>query len=187
MVQETSQGSLLLVKNDTLEIALKYKHLNPLILIFADDKNPGGTIISNMQEESLFKRSNLHEHLTPDLYPLNKDEAILTKKVQAFGANDSSLLDFISCAALKNFDHKDEIEILITKNKIRLILNVALEYEYKTIILGAWGCGAYHNDPKVIASYFKEIIFNENYINYFDNIIFAIIGKNYQIFENIFS
>jgi uncharacterized protein (TIGR02452 family) len=89
-------------------------------------------------------------------------------------------------AAVKNFDHKNESEIVITKNKIRLILNVAIEYEYKTIILGAFGCGAYHNDPKVIASYFKEIIFNENYINCFDNIIFAILGKNYQIFEDIF-
>lgn len=183
----TKQANLLLVKNDTLEVALKYKHLNPLVLIFADDQTPGGTIISNMQEESLFKRSNLHEHLTPDLYPLNIDEAILTKKVQTFGAKDTALLDFIACAALKNFDHKNEIEILITKNKIRLILNVVIEYEYKTIILGALGCGAYHNDPKIIASYFKEIIFNENYMNCFDNIIFAIIGKNYQIFEDIFS
>jgi ADP-ribosyl-[dinitrogen reductase] hydrolase len=103
----SSQGNFLLVKNDTLEVALKYKHLNPLILIFADDKNPGGTIISNMQEESLFKRSNLHEHLTTDLYPLNIDEAILTKRVQTFGANNSSLLDFIACAtscALINFE-----------------------------------------------------------------------------------
>ena len=181
MVQETTQGNILLVKNDTLEIALKYKHFNPLILIFADDTKPN----VNMQEESLFKRSNLHEHITLDLYPLNIDEAILTKKVQTFGANDSSLLDFIACAALKNFDQTNETEIFITKNKIRLILNVAIEYEYKTIILGAFGCGAYHNDQKVIASYFKEIIFNENYINCFDNIIFAIIGKNYQIFEDI--
>ena len=36
----------------------------------------------------------------------------------------------------------------------------------------------FKNDPKVIAKYFKELLFEENYISYFDSIVFAIFDKS---------
>ncbi|SHJ25685.1 TIGR02452 family protein [Clostridium cavendishii DSM 21758] len=40
------------------------------------------------------------------------------------------------------------------------------------------GCGVFRNDPKVISKYFKELLFEENYISYFDNIIFAVFDNS---------
>lgn len=56
------------------------------------------------------------------------------------------------------------------------------------IILGAFGCGVFRNDPVLIARYFKNIIDNY-FINVFDEIRFAVPIDNtnhYQIFVETF-
>ncbi|MBF7811145.1 TIGR02452 family protein [Clostridium beijerinckii] len=44
--------------------------------------------------------------------------------------------------------------------------------------LGAYGCGVFRNDPKLIAQYWRELLINENFISYFDNIIFAVLDNS---------
>lgn len=46
-------------------------------------------------------------------------------------------------------------------------------YEYDTLILGAWGCGAFGNDAYQTAKYFKQMLEND-YKGVFSNVIFAI-------------
>ena len=48
------------------------------------------------------------------------------------------------------------------------------------IILGAFGCGAFSNDPEVISSVFKRILIDEEYFKYFVNVHFAIFCANIE-------
>jgi uncharacterized protein (TIGR02452 family) len=54
-----------------------------------------------------------------------------------------------------------------------------------TLILGAWGCGAYGNDPVTMARIMDDI--NKNYGGYFKTIVFSVPeGINKKEFaENI--
>ena len=42
------------------------------------------------------------------------------------------------------------------------------------LILGAFGCGVFKNDPKSVALKFKEVLIDEKLMNYFDCVIFPI-------------
>ena len=69
-----------------------------------------------------------------------------------------------------------EIETVM-KRRIRKVLSIALENNHEAVVLGAWGCGVFQNDPKEVAKYFSEII-NYDFKNRFKEIIFAIYSKN---------
>ena len=79
------------------------------------------------------------------------------------------------------------------KNKIRTILRIAAINGQKTLILGALGCGAFHNPPRHTAELFKEVINEPEFKNIFKTICFAIKedhnspdGGNYKPFAEIF-
>ena len=62
---------------------------------------------------------------------------------------------------------------------------------YRNLVLGAWGCGAFQNDPAAIAKVFKDYILKAEASASFDNIVFAIPGKknkegNFDIFKKQF-
>lgn len=66
----------------------------------------------------------------------------------------------------------------VMKERIRMMLKIATENEYRTLILGAWGCGAFGHNAKKVAGYFKEIFIDEHYSKYIENVVFAILcGK----------
>jgi uncharacterized protein (TIGR02452 family) len=84
-----------------------------------------------------------------------------------------------------------------TKNKIRTIFNIAAVNQQKTLILSAFGCGAFRNPPKHIAELFKEVLEEERYKNRFKEICFAILDDhnsrkehnpegNYKPFKEVF-
>jgi len=70
----------------------------------------------------------------------------------------------------------DEIEEIM-KRRIRKVLAISLEYGHRSIVLGAWGCGVFRNDPKDVARYFREIL-ETSYENKFEKIVFAIYGRD---------
>ena len=66
----------------------------------------------------------------------------------------------------------------------------AARFGYRTITLGAWGCGAFGHDAKDVAGYFKDLLIEENMWKLFDKIIFAVYGRgnseyNYRMFKEI--
>jgi len=199
----TTQKPLIqILKSDTLDSALKLQKLgyNPLILNMADIYHPGGCVAAGggMQEESLFRRSNYHRHLLKELYPIEIDAAIYSPNVCIFRDNEENNfiniglnhLSFIACPALSmpqldrddNFTKNDE---QIFRNKIRLIFQVANENNHDSLILGAWGCGAFGCPVRHVAKIFYDEIQNCKYD--FNTIIFAIHGKNYAIFKDYFN
>lgn len=70
------------------------------------------------------------------------------------------------------------------------ILDVALAAEDDVVILGAFGCGAFENNPEVVAQAARTVI--ENYLHSFKTIEFAVYCSprdetNYQIFQKTMS
>jgi uncharacterized protein (TIGR02452 family) len=165
------------------------------VLNMASYKRPGGGVINGAraQEECLFRCSNLGHVISTDFYPLQDDELLWTKDVVFFkdvnyGYMKDVKVDVVTIAAINlNAQKVDNYEEL-TKNKIRLMLSIATKNNIDNIILGAWGCGVFGNEPSKMAKMFMDVI-NEGYS--FDNIIFAIIndhnsvGNNYNEFKNI--
>lgn len=80
----------------------------------------------------------------------------------------------------------------VLEKRIRNIFEVAIDNEVEVIILGAFGCGAFHNPPNIVADAFREVLLETRYKKAFDEVIFAvkrtdIICPNIEAFEKDFS
>lgn len=77
----------------------------------------------------------------------------------------------------------------LMKNKIRQILRVMAIHGVSCCVLGALGCGAFGNPPKRVATLFRDVISEIEFIGHFDEIVFAILDQkkegNIQTFEGV--
>ena len=169
------------------------------VLNMASHKRPGGGVINGAraQEECLFRCSNLGHVISTDFYPLQDNELLWTKDAIFFKDVNYAYMkdvsvDVITIAApnlngLGRFHKMTNYEEL-TKDKIRLMLSMAIKNNIDNIILGAWGCGVFGNKPDRMAKMFKDVL-DEGYK--FNNVIFAIIndhnsvGNNYNEFKKV--
>lgn len=78
---------------------------------------------------------------------------------------------------LRNEPQNIDKIVPMMKRRIDMVLSICKTQEHKTLILGAWGCGVFGNDPKVIAQLFKELLMGK-YENQFEKVIFSIYSKN---------
>lgn len=96
--------------------------------------------------------------------------------------------------AMNSGDGKNPVKIndkdllLIHKARLQRILNVSLLEGNETVILGAFGCGAFENNPEIVARAAKEVI--SEYLYSFKNIEFAVYcspkdDRNYKTFERV--
>jgi uncharacterized protein (TIGR02452 family) len=51
----------------------------------------------------------------------------------------------------------------IINSRVKKILDVAAKEKVEVLILGAWGCGAFKNDSKVVANAFYMLLKNYNF------------------------
>jgi uncharacterized protein (TIGR02452 family) len=163
----------------------------------ASYKHPGGGVIRGAmaQEEELSRRSNLMLDLTTYDYPLRLNEFIYSKDVTFYKDGNYQLLDSFDCdiitiAAInlnglpmpKNYES-------IMRSKIRTMIVEAHNNGCKNLVLSAFGCGVFSNDPYIVAAYFKDELMHLG--AYFDNVVFAIINdrnsvaSNYEIFNQV--
>jgi uncharacterized protein (TIGR02452 family) len=164
--------------------------LNPLALNFANGVNPGGGFLigARAQEEALCRSSALHRTLAGDLMyeehgkrprPDSTDWAIYSPDVPIFRADDGMelerpwLLSFITCAApyAPAVGQPESGDLL--KRRIHRVLAIARAYGYPSLVLGAWGCGAFGNDARRTAIDFRQALENE-FSGAFSGIVFAI-------------
>ena len=164
---------------DTIDCAIKCKEMNPLILNLSDDDYAGGYVSSGSgaQEESLFRRTNYCQSLLQHFYPILNNEAVYSPNISVIKSseltkwtsipeNEVPQLCFVACPALKypeTIIKKKEVKLLpedveTLKNKIRLIIQIAIEKKHETIIFGAMGCGAWRNPVKHVAEIFKSVL-----------------------------
>lgn len=146
--------------------------------------------------------------------PLHNDDIIFTPNVTVF-KTDTAMpermeeskwydVDVITCAApnLRQLpsnqynpgDGKHPVKILDSElykihfKRFQRILDVAVASGAEVVILGAFGCGAFQNDSKVVAKAAKDAI--KEYETSFETIEFAVFcrdyeDKNYKSFQSI--
>ncbi|WP_299428074.1 TIGR02452 family protein [uncultured Meiothermus sp.] len=164
--------------------------LRPLALNFANGIHPGGGFLSGAraQEEVLCRSSALYQTLVNDpMYeehrkrhlPDSTDWAIYSPDVPVFRRDDGTelpqpwILSFITCAApYAPVIGQPQAGDLLQKRMHR-VLAIARSYGHAALILGAWGCGAFVNDPHRTAMDFRQALEND-FSGAFSDIVFAI-------------
>lgn len=199
------------IENDTVSALFDlYKNNSNkkyIVLNFASYTSPGGGFIrgSSAQEECLCMESFLYNVLKAqeDFYSWNKehmnnclytDRGLYSKDIYFFKDNQVVKADVLTVASPnkrrfvenKNYSLDDNDNAL--ENRIRFLLNIAQENsdENTILILGAFGCGAFRQDPEVVSKLFKQYLVNGKYN--FQEVIFAVTsGHNYDVFEKEFN
>lgn len=179
------------------------------VLNFASAKNAGGSYKKcgrMAQEESLCYASNLYESSlshVPQFYQDNCDfkssvylnNAIYSPSVQFVRDDLYSLMrkpkmvDVLTCPAVNC--SASTIPDSVVEENMRIRIDGMLRKMYnegcETIILGAFGCGVFENDPDMVAKLFTEYLFGK-YKYQFENIVFAFTDSELKSkFENQFS
>ena len=184
------------------------------ILNFASAKNPGGGFLNGAQaqEESLAMCGNLYltQIKKPEYYHANRvcnsmlytDYMIYSKDV-VFIREDTNefwrkpMIASVLTAPAVNMGQyllKENANIshaeTVMKDRMRKILKVFASQGDKTLILGAYGCGVFRNDPKTIAGFFVDLLKGEDLESHFQELIFAVYdsskSKNvYNAFEQV--
>jgi uncharacterized protein (TIGR02452 family) len=164
--------------------------LRPLALNFANGVHPGGGFLggARAQEEVLCRSSALFATLKGDsmyaahakrTWPDSSDWAIYSPDVPVFRQDDGSevmvpwLLSFITCAAPYAPAIGQVKSRYLMQQRIHRVLDIAGAYRYTTLVLGAWGCGAFGNDPHHTAADFRNALENE-FSGAFSDVVFAI-------------
>jgi uncharacterized protein (TIGR02452 family) len=169
---------------------LAEKGLRPLVLNFANGVSPGGGFLSGAraQEEVLCRSSALYVTLVEDpMYeehrkrplPDSTDWAIYSPNVPVFRMDDGTelekpwLLSFITCAAPYAPAVGQPKAGDLLQKRIHRVLSIARAYGHSALVLGAWGCGAFANDPRRTARDFRQALEKE-FRGAFSDIVFAI-------------
>ena len=150
-------------------------------LNFASARRPGGGWLNGAQaqEESLARASALATSLeqVPEYYefhlaqqhPVYSDRVICSPAVPVFRDDDGRLLDepypvtFLTAAApnageLRDRDDWDGDLTEVLTQRTRQVLAVAAGHGHRRLVLGAWGCGVFANDPQVVAGVFRAAL-----------------------------
>ena len=200
-----SKMTVELSKEKTVDAILRLKGTENLgVLNFASARNPGGGWLTGAkaQEESLCLCSALYASLMTEeaqqyytenfkhTLPDYTDNMVYSPKVPFFKDGDYKnveyvLADVLTCPAinrgaiLKRVDMRKGIKEsdLDMKNRMFKILLEFKERGCKTLILGAFGCGVFDNDPDVVAKNWVELINLEVFENSFDKIVFAVFDR----------
>ncbi|MDN8591505.1 TIGR02452 family protein [Paenibacillus sp. 11B] len=182
-------------------------------LNFASAKNPGGGFLggSQAQEESLARATGLYPCIVQmsEMYDYNRkqpsclysDYMIYSPQVPVIRDDEDRLLDkynltaFITAPAVNagvvrdRGDADDQQIESVMKGRIRYILDVAALHGHQTIVLGAYGCGVFRNDPAKVAEYFHDVLVRESFKHSFERIVFAVLDrtagqKTFKAFED---
>ena len=180
---------------DCIECALRLRAagLNPAVLSLADPHLPGGSVSigTSAQEESIFRRTNLHLSLSQALYPLLQDEVVyspgITVLKDATGAPleapQERVIAVITCPGLREPDCRVDLrtgerrlrppDVTRLRMKVRAVLQAASAHGHDAVVLGALGCGRGQCPPWHVAQVFGEVL--EEYGGAFRHVAFAIL------------
>lgn len=207
-VNEEGTPKIIVQNLDSVSAIFQETEGKTCVLNFASFKNPGGMFIagSKAQEECLCHDSFLYNVLRfrMDYYEWNrknlmrslyKNRALYSPDI-IFSKNEQTrTCDVLTCAA-PNFSaahkycHVSRSENhFVLKQRIHFLLSVAAAEKVNNLILGAFGCGVFGQDPAEVANLFHQeiaLIFGKTNIK----IVFAIPksqrDNNYESFKKSF-
>ena len=200
-----SHCSYSVTNEDSFEAASKFDY--PMVMNFANAYYPGGGFIggSIAQEECLCRNSTLYNSISSEkaseMYqynidtnkPLVTDYMLYSPNVCVFRDKNGDLMKrpflvAVTTAPAPNrmreamFEKEKAVNGTI-KRRIQIMLKNAIKHGHNSLVLGAWGCGVFGNEPKDVATCFRDVLVKEGYDKYFKNVRFAIFGKENS--ENI--
>ena len=179
---------------------------NVCALNFANAFCPGGGVAGYAvaQEEECCRVSALYYSLIqkPDFYEYHKnncsyeasDYMIFSPEVPIWKNGEYEVLDepftasFITSAAVNTRHGPIKDSAKINDQRIKVILECAIENNMEHLVLGAFGCGAFRNDPHDIANSFKKYLYEEGMAKFFKSVTFSIVGyaPNIEVFHEVF-
>lgn len=198
------------VRNETTlmgaERLAKSEHFQKIgVLNFASAKNPGGGFLrgAQAQEESLARSSALYRSLLkcPDYYDFHRshksllysDRIIYSPDCPVFKNDDGTLLeepylvDFITSPApnageIRRNQPKDAEKIRdVLYSRGAKLLSLAVYHDCDALVLGAWGCGVFRNDPSMVAQMFADFLLpNGQFWGRFKRVVFSVLDFSEQ-------
>ncbi|MDK2125777.1 TIGR02452 family protein [Parachitinimonas caeni] len=195
------------VTDETTQIAarrlVETEGVNDLVLLnFASARNAGGGFINGAkaQEEDLCRCSGLYSCLIEQrqYYEANRenpsalytDHLIYSPEVPWFRARSCDQPDTVFLASVitapapnagvvrrQEADRQQEIETVL-RRRAGLVLAVAAANGHRTVLLGAWGCGVFQNDPAMVADAFATWLESPRFATAFDRVVFAIYSRS---------
>jgi uncharacterized protein (TIGR02452 family) len=173
-----------------------------LALNFASARNPGGGFLngSEAQEESLARASGLYACIAPlqAMYEANRrcpsclytDHLIYSPDVPVFRDDQDALLEescpvsFVTAPAVnagvvrsRERDNAPRIEPVML-SRIEKVLAVAAHHGHDALVLGAWGCGVFRNDPEEVARWFAQHLTGAGlFAAAFRRVVFAVLDR----------
>lgn len=182
-----------LIKSDTISAILNHGQGKIIALNFSNANLAGGGYIlgGNAQEEALCRASLLHNTIKKckkfywknrlHFLPTYTHTMIYSQNVPIIRDNDGNLLkepklcDFITCPAVMRtfakFMFSNNKINQIMQERINRIIQLSTIGQPETLILGAFGCGAFGNKREIVYPMFEQAI--NQYIDDKVKIIFA--------------
>lgn len=172
------------------------------VLNFASARNPGGGYLNGAQaqEEALCRGSALYTCVreAPDFYaahraepsPFYSDRVVLSPGVPVFRDDRGTLLDvpyeagFLTAAApnagviARQRPAETGRVAAALATRAERVLEVAAAGGHRRLVLGAWGCGVFRNEPAEVAGAFAAALLDGGrFSGWFDHIVFAVLDR----------
>ncbi|MFF7133577.1 uncharacterized protein (TIGR02452 family) [Streptomyces sp. SAI-126] len=172
------------------------------VLNFASARNPGGGYLNGAQaqEEALCRASALYtcqlrarefyDHHRARRDPFYTDRVIHSPAVPVFRDDRGDLLDsahlvgFLTSAApnagvVRRTAPERVAELPgALATRAERVLSVAVAQGYRRLVLGAWGCGVFQNDPAQVAGAFRTLLGpGGRFAGAFDHVVFGVLDR----------
>ncbi|MFF0964878.1 TIGR02452 family protein [Streptomyces sp. NPDC003703] len=192
-VEVTGESSLAAARRLTGPVA---------VLNFASARNPGGGYLNGAQaqEEALCRASALHtcllqargfyEHHRMHRDPFYSDRVIHSPAVPVFRDDRGRLLDepytagFLTAAApnagvvLRDTPERAARLPEVLAARAGRVLETAAAHGYRRLVLGAWGCGVFRNDPAQVAAAFRALLApGGRFADAFEHVVFGVLDR----------
>ena len=185
-----------------------------VLLNFASARNPGGGFLggAQAQEEDLARSSALYLCLSGEgaapYYRANRvksttlytDHMIWSPQVPFFRVEGETLLErpfrasVITAPApnagpyLGRGGRRRKLEQTL-RRRAGMVLALAEAQRQRNLLLGAWGCGVFRNEPRLVADAFGQWLESERFAGAFERVVFAVLdpkGKTRAAFNSRF-
>eukprot|EP01060_Flectonema_neradi_P029624 TRINITY_DN4132_c0_g2_i2.p1 TRINITY_DN4132_c0_g2~~TRINITY_DN4132_c0_g2_i2.p1 ORF type:complete len:364 (+),score=41.16 TRINITY_DN4132_c0_g2_i2:58-1092(+) len=128
-------------------------------------------------------------------YPMSSTGVIYSPDVMVFRDTEQlgypylatpRSMSFIACAAYRKppcgpgpgFDYLSNEHKEGMAEKIKGILAAVLHHGHDSVVLSAFGCGAFCNPPNVVAEIFADVLQSERFKDRFKTVVFAIFNDH---------
>jgi uncharacterized protein (TIGR02452 family) len=186
----------------SLEAARRLADAPVAVLNFASARNPGGGYLNGAQaqEEALCRASALHtclltarafyDHHRADRDPFYTDRVIHSPAVPVFRDDRGRLLaepylaGFLTAAApnagviRRTAPERAAAVPRALAVRAERVLETAAAHGYRRLVLGAWGCGVFQNEPAHVAGAFRTLLGpGGRFAHSFEHVVFGVLDR----------